>query len=538
MSSRKWIALFSLVLMASLVVTACQPQEVVRTVEVTVPPEQVEITTEVTRQTEVTSAPESEGRQGGTLRFGHIGDFQYFDPFQLPLADWPMFNQLFNVLVRYNWDLEPQPELAESWEFSDDKKTLVLHLREGVLFHNGREFVADDVVFSLERAQDDEVGANIQVLALAVDSVETPDDYTVVLHFAESSPWAFDLLDLLFIVNKETIEDINSNPIGTGPFKFVEWAAGDYAKFEKFDDYWADGLPYLDEVMVRAIPDEPTMIANLEAGALDLIAAPSPSEFDRLEAMEGINTTKGFPGGLVWNLSLNTEFEPFSNKEVRHAMQYALDRQRIVDTVFFGVSDPWIQPQSEKSILYDPALEGSYTFDLDRAKSLLEEAGYGDGFEFTALTATSKPEGAKLLEIYQSDLATLGVTLNIDNVEPAQYRPRAHDLDYDAAVFTYGRASKDPASLFGTTSVWRPEPWNGSNWYDEEYGELVSAGAHETDPEERKEIYQALNEYQLEESFVLVVTPVVRWWAMTDRVQGFDGNLDSMPILEKAWLSE
>ena len=472
---------------------------------------------------------------GGTLNFGHLGDFQYFDPFLLPLADWPMFHQLYNVLARYDDNLEPQPELAESWEFSDDGLTLAFNLRPGVKFHNGRDFVADDVKFSLEYAQDPETGANIRTLARAVESVEVVDDGTVAFHFSEPTPAAFDLIDLLFIVNSETIEEINSNPVGTGPFRFAEWAPGDFARFERFEEYWKEDLPHLNEVIVRAIPDSATMIANLEGGTLDLIAAPPASEFARLEAAGGIKVVRGFPGGLVWDLSLNVAREPFDNKLVRQALQYALDRERIVNIVFFNISDPWIQPQSDKSPLYDPELEGYYTFDLDKAKSLLEEAGYADGFEFTVLTATTNPDGARLLQVYQADLAQIGITLNIDEVEPAQYRPRAIDRDFDGAIFTYGRASKDPASLFGTTGVWRPgpDPVNLSNFSTEEYQRLVAEGQSELDPGRRQEIYQELNRYQLEESFILVITPVVRWWAMKETVEGFANNLDSMPILEQ-----
>ncbi|MDE2854230.1 MAG: ABC transporter substrate-binding protein [Chloroflexota bacterium] len=472
---------------------------------------------------------------GGTLNFGHLGDFQYFDPYLLPLADWPMFNQIYNVLARYDDTLTPQPELAESWELSDDGLTLTFKLRPGVKFHNGRGVVADDVKFSLEYAQDPQTGANIRTLARAVASVEVVDELTVAFHFAEPTPAAFDLIDLLFIVNSESIEEINSNPVGTGPFRFAEWAPGDFARFERFEDYFREGVPQLDEVIVRAIPDSATMIANLEGGTLDLIAAPPASEFERLEAADGIKVVRGFPGGLVWDLSLNTGRAPFDNKLVRQALQHALDRQRIVDIVFFNVSDPWLQPQSDKSPLYDPDLEGYYTFDLDKARSLLEEAGYADGFEFTVLTATTNPDGARLLQVFQADLAQLGITLHIDEVEPAQYRPRALDLDFDGAIFTYGRASKDPASLFGTTGVWRPgpDPINLSGFSTEEYRRLIAEGQREIDPVRRQEIYQELNRYQLEESFILVIAPVVRWWAMKDSVEGFASNLDSMPILER-----
>ena len=204
--------------------------------------------------------------------------------------------------------------------------------------------------------------------------------------------------------------------------------------------------------------------------------------------------------------------------------------------MFFNISDPWLQPQSDKSPLYDPDLEGYYNFDLDKARSLLEEAGYGDGFEFTVLTATTNPDGARdCCKCIPGRPGTARHHAHIDEVEPAQYRPRALDRDFDGAIFTYGRASKDPASLFGTTGVWRPgpEPINLSNFTSEEYRRLVAEAQREVDPERRQELYQELNRYQLEESFILVITPVVRWWAMKDTVQGFASSLDSMPILER-----
>ena len=477
----------------------------------------------------------SKPQKGGTLRFGHLGDFQYFNPYKLPLADWPMFNQLFNVLIRYDNNLNSQPELAKSWKFSEDKISLTLNLREDVYFHNGRKFNADDVVFSLEYVQKKESGANIRTLALSVESTEILNESKIKINFKKPTPAAFDLLDLLFIVNKETIDTIDSNPIGTGPFRFVEWSPGDYAKFKRFERYWKKDLPYLENIIVKAIPSSGTMVSNLEAGSLHVIAAPPPSEYNRLSSLNDLKTYKGFPGGLVWNISLNLERKPFNNKKVRHAMQYALDRKRIVETVFFNLSEPWIQPQSDKSILYDSKLEGRFYFDLNKAKNLLEETGTS-GFEFTVMTATTKPEGSKLLEVYQADLSKIGIKLNIENVEPAQYRPRARKRDFDAAVFTYGRASKDPSSLFGTTGVWRAKPWNLSNYYTEKYSNLILSGQHETNLAKRSQIYKKLNKLQLEESFIIVITPIIRWWAMSENIEGFNSNLDSMPILEKVYI--
>lgn len=475
---------------------------------------------------------------GGTATLGQIGDIVTFFPLDLSGQNWSYFNQLFNVLVRYDNDIQPQPELAESWEFSDDGLSLTLNLRHGVRFHNGREFVAEDVTRSMERVKDESKHVNIRPLAETIESVEAQDQYTAVMHFSEPTPAILDFLDLFFIMAHESFDEIDSNPIGTGPFRFVEWVPGERAVFAKFEDYWREGRPYLDEVIVRIIPDVETQLANLEAGEVDLLFPLPTTHFERVNDMPGASAFTGTEGALVYNFVLNCQEEPFTDKKVRQALQWAIDRERVVELAFGGIGEPWIQPVPESSLLYNPDLEGYYTFDLDKARDLITEAGYADGFEVELMAQSNFPEFTSMAEILQADLAKIGVEATITEIEPATMRDRRSQPEgWQAHPFFFGRAAKDPASLTGTAKVWWPRE-NNQFYYNPEYERLAKEGASTVDRQQRKEIYDELARIILEDSFSPVVSPRLSAFAVMDVLKNVEHNLDDMPILENAQFEE
>lgn len=490
-----------------------------------------EVATAVPSATVVT-----EPKHGGTMIMAQSGDIVTFFPLDLSGQNWPYFNQLFNVLVRYDEHIQPQPELAQSWEFSDDGLSLMLHLRKGVLFHNGREFEAEDVIRSMERVKDESKHVNIRPLAETIESVEAMDKYTAVIHFTAPSPGIFDFLDLFFIMAHESFNEIDTNPIGTGPFEFVEWVPGEHARFTRFENYWREGRPYLDEIVVRIIPDVETQLANLETGEVNMLFPLPTTHFDRVNKTAGLHAFTGTPGALTYNFVLNTQEEPFTDKRVRQAIQWAIDREKMVEVAFGGIGEPWIQPVPESSLLYDPELEGYYTFDLDRAKDLIAEAGYPDGLDVEIMAQSNFPEFASMGEILQADLAKIGVNARITVIEPAAMSDRrTKPTGWQMHPFFYGRGAKDPASLFGTAKVWWPED-NNEFYYNPEYERLVKEAGSTIDRTERKEIYRQLARIILEDSFSPVVAPRLSAFALREEVMDVRHNLDDMPILEDAWL--
>ena len=473
---------------------------------------------------------------GGTVTTAQVGDIVTFFPLDLSGQNWPYFNQLFNVLVRYDENIQPQPELAESWEFGEGGLSLTLHLRKGVLFHNGREFVAEDVVHSMERVKDESKHVNIRPLAATIESVEAKDKYTAVMHFSALSPGIFEFLDLFFIMAHESFDKIDTNPIGTGPFKFVEWIPGERARFVKFEDYWQEGRPYLNEVIVRVIPDVETQLANLETGEVDMLFPLPTTHYHRVNETPGLRAFTGTEGALVYNFVLNCQEEPFTDKRVRQAMQWAIDREKMVELAFGGIGEVWIQPVPKDSLLFDPDLEGYYTFDLDKAKDLIAEAGYPNGFDVEIMAQSNFPEFVSMAEILQADLAKIGVNARITELEPAAMGDRRTKPEgWQMHPFFYGRGAKDPASLFGTAKVWWPKD-NNEFYYNPEYERLANEGASTIDPEKRREIYKQLARIILEDSHSPVVSPRLSAFAISEKLKGLRYNLDDMMILEDAWL--
>jgi peptide/nickel transport system substrate-binding protein len=475
---------------------------------------------------------------GGTLRIGRSGDFLHFDPFFAITVNLPMYRQLYNTLVTYDAELNVQPQLAESWEFSEDRLTLTFALRPGVTFHNGRELTADDVVQNIERARDDTLGHSVLGYTRPITAVTAVDPGTVQFTFSEPANAIFDLLTVLGIVAPEAFEaPAITNPIGTGPFRFVEWNPGQEARFQRYEGYWQDGLPYLDEVVVRVLPDQQAGVANLEAGELDVIQGVPLNDVPRLRETDGLEIVLGTEASQFYTFYNNTARPPFDNKLVRQAMSHAIDRQTIVDTVLFGVGKATQTPFPEWSLAYKAEHVDWFPFDLDRAQALLTEAGLGEGFETTVVTISDFPELRGMAQIIQSDLAKIGVTLEINDVSSADWGQLWPAKEYDTLIASAGFSHKDPSTLFNSMSGFRLDD-NRTNFSPPTYRELVTAAAGITDPAERTATYHELAEFMLDEAFALVVSFRYNVFGVRDNVEGFRVHLDDDMDLTEVSLAE
>jgi peptide/nickel transport system substrate-binding protein len=474
------------------------------------------------------AAAVSAPRRGGSLKLAVSRDVLTFDPFNLSTG--LLWHNLYDVLTRYDESGTPQPRLAQSWALEDGGRRLVVRLRPGVQFHNGRPVVAEDVVFTVRRAQDPRVAANIRPLALYVRDVQARDERTIVFSFDRPNLGIFDLFDLMFIQNRETIDTIRNSAVGTGPFKLARWEPGSSIRLVRNENWWRSGLPYLDEVVVQVAPDPQAMLVQLEARAVDMVQTPPVRELRRLRG-RGFKVISAPPGAETYGIVLNVTRRPFDNPRVREAIKWAIDRQRFVDTVLGGEGEVWCTPWPRHSIAYSADLARTCGFDLDRAKRLLTEAGYSNGFDATYTTSTTDD----LAPIVAADLAKLGVRVRIDALEEAVFRPKRVSGDFDMSSAIYVRANKDPSSLLGTTLFWNPVSGN-SQFRDPEYTRLINEGLTTVDPEKRKQIYRQITQIIVEKNFVLPVSPSVRSWAMQERVRDFAASLDGYEAFEAAWL--
>jgi peptide/nickel transport system substrate-binding protein len=446
-------------------------------------------------------------RTGGTLRTAVVGDPPSLEVHVLLPTLYETVWLVYDRLIAYDDKLVPQPQLAESWDQSADQTSIKLNLRKGVQFHSGREFTSDDVKYNLLRVRDPKVGAGTFVnQSNWFSGIDTPDKYTVVLTSETPRPLTFDFFQYFNIVDKDAMEsaDARSKAVGTGPFSLVEWVPGDHLQFARNPNYWQTGRPYLDAIHATILNDPQAMISQLEGNAVDAIKSPPLTDFGRLKSDPGYQALAHPNAGIVFCFGVNVLNPPLDDKRVRQALNYAIDRKRFADSVMFGLGRPQALPWAPGSPPYDAALEQAYAFDLNKAKSLLGEAGVSN-LEMDLLLTTSA-EGNSMAQIYQADLASIGIKLNIRTLESAAWLDQVNNRKYVGAYWaTSTRANLLPGSMLSSSKLSDPLN-NNSGFKNDQYTQLINAATSEPDPAKQKQVYQQLNQLVLDASFFMIVS--------------------------------
>ena len=407
----------------------------------------------------------ADSMMGGTLRIALPSDVTSLDLHKTSRGDDALVvGQWFNAtLVTQNADGEYIPYLAESWEFSDDGLMWTFHLRDDVMFHNGDPVTAHDFVWTYERALDPDLASPGTGRRLSGMTFEAPDDYTLVFNFPAPA------ISLLQFVNwgymapmsQRAVEELGAeyelNPVGTGPYKVVEVRPGEGVAMERWDDYnWGpeffDGAntgPYnFDRIEFSILPEEATRIAALESGDIDYVNGISnPLDVAILEAA-GV-TVQQAPFGQVRMIYIQNHVPPFDDARVRQALNYSVNREEITQIVTDGADQISRGPISPGMLGYDPAIEEQcgYHFDLDRAKELMQEAGYTYGDDGMLITPDGEPfsltmigepvdSGTAYMEVLQSMWRELGLDITLESTEPSILYPRLTERDYEMG---YGR---------------------------------------------------------------------------------------------------
>ncbi|MBV8083367.1 MAG: ABC transporter substrate-binding protein, partial [Chloroflexi bacterium] len=310
-------------------------------------------------------------KTGGTLKIGQVGDIITTDGFQWSPVQNNTIGQVFDVLTLLDDNLQPVPRLAESWDLSADNKTIKLNLRKGVTYHSGREFTSDDVKYNIMRSKDPNNNYNTQQRTAAGwwTSVDTPDKYTAVLTSDKPRPGVFDFFMFLRLTDKDTADGGDkSKVIGTGPLKFQEWSSGDHVSFVKNPNYWQSGKPYLDGMRVQVFKDQASMVAALEAGAIDVADLVPIPDAVRLQNDKNYKFFDTWQLGQFFYYMVNANVAPTDNKLFRQGIAHAIDRQRFTDTVMKSLSGmPRDLPWADKSPAFEASKNNLYDYDLDKA---------------------------------------------------------------------------------------------------------------------------------------------------------------------------
>ncbi|PVA05750.1 ABC transporter substrate-binding protein [Thalassorhabdomicrobium marinisediminis] len=348
-----------------------------------------------------------------------------------------LYTNVFEGLTRFMADGSVVPGLAESWDISEDGLTYTFHLREGVTFHDGTTMDAEDVKFSLDRARAEDSTNAQKGLFTDIAEVTVIDPQTVEVKLAQQNGnFLFNMAwgDAV-IVAPESIDTIASNPVGTGAFAFADWVQGDRIELTRNPDYWGTA-PALDSATFRFISDPTAAFAAVMAEDVDaFVGFPAPENLPQFEADPRFQVLIGNTEGETI-LSINNKQEPFDNPQVREAIAHAIDRDALIDGAMFGYGTPIGTHFAPHNPDYVDLLDNS-PYDPDRARALLAEAGYGDGFS-TTLKLPPPSYARRGGEIIAAQLRDIGIDAEISNLEWAQWIEEVFtNKDFDLSIVSH-----------------------------------------------------------------------------------------------------
>jgi peptide/nickel transport system substrate-binding protein len=474
-------------------------------------------------------------KRGGTLTVGMPNDWNTFDPHNLSFANFTLQQNMYDTLIRYDQSLKPLPGLAERWTVAPDGQSVALNLRRGVKFHSGKDLTGTDVVKNFEKAADKDRGSNMLPAVANVAEVTAPDAGTVVIKFKKVSPEITDLLQAMAIIEPSAMDSLKNRGSGTGPFKFVEWVPGDHTTLERNAAYWGSGTPWVDRVVFKVFGDSDAMVAALQSGICDLVVSLPPKDVSRLS--REFNLVRGHPGALTYELRVNGAKPPFNKKEARQALQFAMDRQGVVNNVLFGVSEPTVLPFSRASAAYDRSIPAKYPFDLKRAKDLLDRAGLAGG-KAECLALPQFPELPAIAQVIKADLAKIGFNMEIVILDSTQYYKRVLGGDFQLATSFSGNTQKYPTRV-ALNSIYRAT--NNPVWGNEvpkAYLDALAEANSTIDPAKQKVAFGKLNQALLDESWVVSIAYRQSVFGLAKHVDGFAFTVDDMSVLENVSLEK
>ena len=469
-------------------------------------------------------------QSGGVLRVGMQTDPVGLDPHSTnATATRNMLENVYDTLVMFDSSLQIVPGLAESWEASEDGLTWTFTLRDGVTFHNGDALTASDVAFSINRIKDPEIASPRSGDFAVVESVEAPDDSTVVITLSEPfSPLLSKLAQSLNVIVSEAVAtegDLNETVVGTGPFTFVEYLPQTRLVLEKNPDFWGtdeDGnaLPYLDGITFQFYPEPAARTTAVQTGNVDWIEYVPAADVEILEADPNVEVVGGLSANFR-SLYLNASREPFDNALVRQALAYAIDKQAIVDIALFGaggvVATGTTIPAGN---FYEAASSPYQTPDVEQARALLEEAGYADGFTFDLYVTSTYDFLRTPAEIIQANLAEIGVTANIVAEDWSIYLPTVQEHNFDATIL--GESGQSDPDDFLYDVFHTDGGGNFGEYANPELDALLEEGRRVSSQEERGAVYQEAQTLILEEAPHVFLFHSAQYEALQTNVQGFE----------------
>jgi peptide/nickel transport system substrate-binding protein len=466
-------------------------------------------------------------KRGGTLRAAFSADPAGFDPVRGPSGmSHVVIEQVYSTLMALDPDAKPYPELAESYQVSDDGLQYTFKLRDGVVFHNGDKLTAEDVKFSFDRLRAKDSGYSYGAQVETIEGVDAVDPLTVRFRLSKrTGPF---LVYMAFpgssIVPKKLVEsghDLNAKPVGSGPFKFVGYEPRSAIRFERNEHYFQSGKPYFDALEYRIISDTTALTDALMSGEVDFTNEVPPKDWASVQGNAELKT-QTLEGSRFYWLLPNNAHAPMDNPKVRQAIGLAIDRKSLVAGAFFGQATPilggvipkWNWAYADLHFFQEGA-------DLPRAKQLLAEAGHPDGFETSMTIASSFPAMVAMAPIIQANLGAIGIKAKIGTMEIPRY--------WDEV---WGPSKFDITTMYWVSPLADPDDFVTNNYKcgmainvqkscSKPMDALLEEAKAAPTEDARKAVYAKQQQLSLEE---MDIVPLVNAWlliAHTTKLRGF-----------------
>ncbi|WP_066318891.1 ABC transporter substrate-binding protein [Bacillus sp. FJAT-29814] len=456
------------------------------------------------------------------LIFGRGADSYAMDPQNVnEIETWRVTKNVYETLVEYDKETtDVIPALAKEWTTSEDGKVWTFKLQEGVKFHDGTDFNANAVVYNFERMMDknhpDRFDGTFSVYrgmfngfkgeGSVIEEVKAIDQNTV--QFTLAKPQANFLSNLgmhaFGIISPAAIKKygakINEQAVGTGPFKFESWKTNDSVTLVKNEDYWKKGLPKLDKLIYKVIPDNSARLTALKNGEIDIMVSLNPSDLSSVKNDKNLKVTLRPPLNVGY-LSINNLKEPLNNPKVRQAINHAIDKKGIADAFFYGLAEPVKNMLPSSSWAYNNDVE-DYDYDVEKAKQLLAEAGYPNGFELQfSVTSNSRiymQQPIKMVEAMKTSLEKAGIKVKVVSLEWAAYLDQIRKGEHSIGLIGWVGDNGDPDnflySMLSKNNAVKGAAQNHTFYQNDEVSDLLMQAKSVMDQKERAEIYKKVQE--------------------------------------------
>jgi peptide/nickel transport system substrate-binding protein len=463
-------------------------------------------------------------KRGGELKAAMQVDATSLDPhLSSSYSSSLVIEQVYSGLIQFDENMTIKPDLAESWTVSPDGLVYDFKLRKGVKFHNGRELTADDVIYSLNRVKNPDGGSPRSYLLEDVKAIDAPTPDAVRITMQKPFAALLSHLDtFMAIVPKEEVDkngDLSKVMVGTGPFKFVEFVPNTHAKLVRYDAYHEPGLPYLDGLTWTPIPDDSTRTANIKTSSVDFADQIAQKDIQSLQSERGVQLARG-QSTLHDYLMLNTTRKPFSDVRVRQAIAMTLDRKLMTDTILFGFGTPmdggiipsWHWASANLHLYSTP--------DIPKAKQLLSDAGYPNGFPLTIGAGSNYAAQVQAAEMLKDQLKQIGIEVTPSPQEWGTYIDAVvTKKDFDAAIIGWIGAIDPDDWMYSRFHT--GEKWNTTGYSNPQVDKLLEQGRATTDQNQRKQFYNQADQIIVSEAPFVFFYLYDQYEALRDYVKGY-----------------